>query len=105
MNQSSVLLSLENQPVQSIQIKGGIYFRTILLQKWNIVPQHTHNHDHATLVISGRIRLWIDDKLNGDFEAGEAIEIKGGFKHVFQALQDNTRLTCIWPESIGNTFD
>ena len=95
---------LADPPVETISIVGGIYFRAILLQSGMVVPQHTHNHDHATYVGSGSVRLWVNDLHAGDYSAGQAIEIKGGQEHLFMALEDNTRLACVWPESIGEVF-
>lgn len=91
--------------VEKIHIVGGIYFRSILINKDVSLPQHTHNHDHATYVGSGSVRLWINGVESGDYFGGDAVEIKGGSEHLFMALEDNTRLVCVWPESIGEELD
>ena len=87
---------LVDQPVEHIETVAGIYFRSILLARaGHVVPQHSHGHDHATYVGAGAARLWVDGKWVGDYPAGYAVEIKAGRAHVFQALQDNTRLACV----------
>lgn len=87
---------LADTPVESIDEVSGIYFRSVLLVKpGTYIPQHSHDHDHATLVAAGRARLWVDEQHQGDFEAGRAIEIRAGRKHLFLALEPNTRLVCV----------
>lgn len=92
------------QPEQRIAIVGGIYFRSVRIDKNVKIPQHTHDHDHATYIGSGRAVLLVDDEYRGEYSSGEAVEIKGGKKHEFIALEDNTLLVCVWPEAIGDTF-
>jgi hypothetical protein len=87
---------LERQPVQFVDEVCGIYFRSIILERaGQCVPQHVHDHDHATFVGSGKARVWIDGEWDGDYTAGHAIAIKADKKHVFQALEDNTLLACV----------
>jgi len=87
---------LKESPVENIEMVSGIYFRSILLeQPGTVIPQHSHGHDHATYIGSGKVRLWVNEEWKGDFEAGRAIEIKAGQKHLFQSLEPNTRLTCV----------
>jgi quercetin dioxygenase-like cupin family protein len=74
----------------------GIYFRSIVIPKAGMrVPQHSHDHDHATYIGEGRARLRIGGQVIGIFAAGRAIPILAGQQHEFEALTDNTRLTCV----------
>lgn len=82
-------------PVEYIEEAAGLYFRSIVLEQFETVPQHSHDHDHATFVGSGAARVWVDGVWKGDYIAGRAVEIKAGRKHVFQALSPYTRLTCV----------
>ena len=83
-------------PVEFIEEIAGIYFRSILLkEKGTVVPQHSHDHDHATYVGSGAARLWVDGVWRRDIAAGHAVKIEAGHEHLFQALEPNTRLTCV----------
>ncbi|MGH7185166.1 MAG: cupin domain-containing protein, partial [Pseudomonadota bacterium] len=85
------------QPVEYIEPDvAGLYFRSILLaDAGTIVPQHSHDHDHATLVCSGAARLWVDGVNVGDKTAGQAFFVKAGARHLFQALEPGTRLCCV----------
>lgn len=74
---------------------AGLYFRSVLIEKSGTsLLQHVHDHDHATFVGWGRARGWANGVWIGDKGRGEAFEIKAGQEHLFQALQDNTFLTC-----------
>lgn len=87
---------LKEQPTENIQMACGIYFRSVLLKEaGTVIPQHEHDHDHATYVASGSARLWVNASWKGDFKSGEAIEIKSGQRHLFMSLEPNTRLTCV----------
>src|SRR5262245_8560958 len=87
---------LEYAPVESITECCGLYFRSIVLQcPGDLVPQHKHDHDHATLVASGQARCWSNGVYIGDYSAGEAVTIYAGVEHLFQALQPMTRLVCV----------
>lgn len=82
--------------VENIEEVCGLYFRSVLLAKaFTALPQHEHDHSHATYVGSGSVRVWVDNKFLGDFVAGRAIPIEAGKKHFFQSIEDNTRLACV----------
>lgn len=83
--------------VEFVEEMAGVYFRSVFLPfKGTTIPQHTHDEDHATYVGQGRARLYVDGRFQGDIEAGHAVLIAAGKKHLFEALEDNTRLTCVW---------
>lgn len=87
---------LDEPIVENIQTVCGIYFRSVLLKEaGTVIPQHEHEYDHATYVGSGKVRLWVNNELKGEYSAGEAIEIKAKQKHLFLSLEPNTRLTCV----------
>lgn len=81
--------------VEFIEEVAGIYFRSIVLHRGQIVPQHAHDHDHATYCGAGSARLWVNGVWREDIPAGRAVPITAGQKHLFQALDDGTRLTCV----------
>jgi quercetin dioxygenase-like cupin family protein len=75
---------------------AGLYFRSVLLiEAGTVIPQHVHDHDHATYVGAGSVRLWVDREWKGDFVAGTPVEIPGGKQHLFMSLEANTRLCCV----------
>lgn len=63
--------------------------------KDTIIPQHSHEYDHTTLVTAGSVLVWAGDKNLGDFKAPNMIFIKAGVKHAFKTLEDETSLYCI----------
>ena len=89
---------------ERIQIKGGIYFRSVLVNRRDYVSQHVHTHDHATYVGKGRCQLWEDGRDRGIFTEGDVIEIKAGAVHKFDILENETRLVCVWPENVDEDW-
>lgn len=92
------LKRIDEQPV------GGIEYMTVdnvnIMQitvplKNTIIPQHSHEYDHATLVTSGSVIVWAADENLGEFKAPAMVEIKANVKHAFKTLEDNTSLYCI----------
>lgn len=82
--------------VESIEEVSGLYFRSVLLpKKGTRISQHVHEHDHATLVGQGKAALFVDGILFGIYEAGRAVPVTAGQQHAFEAMEDNTRLTCV----------
>jgi len=74
----------------------GIYFRSVLLPVPHTrIPQHVHVHDHATLVASGRARVFVNGRCLGDFPAGHAVPVMAGQEHEFESLEADTRLVCV----------
>lgn len=86
----------EFQPVREfVDEVCGLYFRSVILDEGQYITQHSHDHDHATYCGSGKARFWVDGQWSGDVEAGKAVAISAGRAHAFQALEPNTRLTCV----------
>lgn len=90
------LIPSNDERVEYVDDVGGLYFRAILLHRaGDVVPQHTHDYEHVTLCCSGSARVWIDGVYSKDIKAFEAMLIEADKKHVFQALEANTRLACV----------
>jgi quercetin dioxygenase-like cupin family protein len=82
---------------ETIQFAGKFYFRSILLERaGDRVPQHRHDVAHPTLCGSGSAKYFVDGELMGTVVAGYAVEIEAGKLHEFVALEDGTRLTCVF---------
>ncbi len=82
--------------VEFVDECAGLYFRSVLLtQEGDVVTQHTHDHDHATYIGNGKVKLFIEGVEAGDFLAGRAVKVTANQKHFFVALEPNTRLTCV----------
>lgn len=84
------------QPKEWLETEGGICVRMIYLEKAGyVVPQHTHEYGHTTLISSGAAALWVDGAWQGDFVAPCLRYVQPNAEHVYQALADNTVLSCI----------
>lgn len=80
---------------------AGVFVKQIKIPlALTILAQHVHDYDHLTLVASGAVKVWRDGKVMGEFSAGEALTIKAGIAHGFQALEDDTVIYCIHGEGV-----
>lgn len=67
----------------------------VLPKKGMAAAQHSHEHDHVTMLATGAVEVWINDQPMGVMTAPKPIPIKAGTKHRFIAVVDNTILYCI----------
>lgn len=73
-----------------------IFIKQLYLAKAGyVVPQHAHVYDHTSMLASGKLRVWCEDELLGDFTAPTGIFVKAHKKHMMLALEDNTITYCI----------
>ena len=92
------MIELENDlvVVEFADEVGGVYFRSVLIKKAGArIPQHIHDYDHATYCGRGSAAMLVDGIHTRDVKEGEAVLVVAGKEHAFQALEDNTRLTCM----------
>lgn len=83
--------------VEFVEEVEGIYFRSVFLPfKGMSIPQHRHDVSHPTYCGSGKARLYVDGRFVRDVAAGSAVAVEANHDHLFEALEDNTRLTCIF---------
>lgn len=85
-----------NEVVEFVEEVCGIYFRSVVLPRAGMsIAQHAHDHDHATYIGAGAVRMFVDGTPVGDFCAGQAVAVLAGKRHSFQSLEPGTRLTCV----------
>lgn len=83
--------------VEFVDEVEGIHFRSILIPRAGmLVPQHEHDVSHPTYCGQGSAAIYLGDRYWRDIKGGEAVPIKAGVIHSFRALEDNTRLTCVF---------
>lgn len=83
--------------VEFVDVVEGIMFRSVFLPfKGMCGEQHQHDVTHPLYCGSGKARLYTDGRFDCDIEAGQAVPVKAGKKHFVEALEDNTRLTCVF---------
>jgi quercetin dioxygenase-like cupin family protein len=79
-----------------INTADGVFIKQMVIpDHGTIVPQHSHQWDHTSMVASGSVAVWKGREFLGIFEAPTGIFIKAGIKHTFQSLEDNTIIYCI----------
>ncbi len=96
---------LVEQPPKTMHFKCGLAFFGVLLSKGMVIPQHQHSRSHATYIGSGSARYWADGIYKGIAAQGDALELPAETGHIFQALEDGTLITCVWPEEFADHFD
>jgi len=87
----------EHQPeTVSLTIYGGILYKVWRVPDSNtLIPQHSHEYDHLTVVIKGLVQVWRDDKLAGEYRAPDIIKIPKHCKHRFLTLEPDCVFACV----------
>lgn len=81
---------------ETIKTVDGVFIREMNIpDNFTIVAQHIHKHDHTTMVAVGRVKVWIEGVLLGDYTAPSSIFIAADTPHMFQSQEPNTLLYCI----------
>ena len=86
-NQPSVVEIFTSDGVSSMQIQ--------VPDAGSLIPQHSHEYEHITLLAQGKIRAWKDGKYLGEFKAPAHLVIPANSKHTFETLVDDVLLYCI----------
>lgn len=92
----SCIVALAEQPKVSTFEADGIWTAQIVVAlAGSLVPQHSHEYDHLTLLATGRVRVLEAGVVTGEYSAPAGIVIKAGVKHLFETLTDNVTIYCI----------
>lgn len=67
---------------------GAFKIKSVKLVAGDTCIQHIHVHPHATLVISGVIRVFVEDEDKGVYYPMEAIYVEAGKRHYMRAETD-----------------
>lgn len=73
----------------------GMYIRQEVLPARTMMPQHSHQFDHSSLLAKGRVVLWRDGEPEGVYAAPAVLVIRAGVKHAFQTLGDSALIYCL----------
>lgn len=60
-----------------------------------VVPQHSHDYAHPTLVLWGEWEVWQDGKFEGTLTRGQFRTIPAYTKHEFKCLTTGGMLACL----------
>ena len=86
----------EHQPASELTVFAGIFLKTWAVpDKGTLLPQHSHEFPHLSLIVSGAVRVWCDCTLLGEFHAPATVKIAAQEKHTFETLTDNVVIACI----------
>lgn len=63
------------------------------------MPQHAHENEQVTYVISGALRFWLGDPAGQpiDIKSGEVLHIPSGMPHRVETLEDTTEIDVFSP--------
>jgi hypothetical protein len=76
---------------------GNIWVRQNLLEKAGDQHLgHTHNFDHVSLLVNGKVRVTVRGYPPKEFTAPTFIVIRKQFHHTFEALEDRTVWYCVF---------
>jgi quercetin dioxygenase-like cupin family protein len=86
----------ERQPTTDLTLYAGIYLKQWMVpDRGTLLPQHAHDFDHISFVVSGVVRIWAGDELLGDYAGPRAVKIAAGVFHRFLTLSDGVTIACI----------
>jgi quercetin dioxygenase-like cupin family protein len=82
----------------------GVGIRYAVFLAGTVVPQHSHEYDHISLVPFGQGEVWVDGAKLRDYEGPCALVIERGKKHEFRIFT-KTMLVCIHNTSRGGGIE
>ena len=86
------------KPVEKIEFHTAddVFVKQLVLEKEGyVINQHAHTYDHTSMLATGKVRVFCDGQLLGDFVAPTGVFIKANAFHAILALEDNSVLYCI----------
>lgn len=87
---------MEQPPEVSFATEDGIFIKQMYCKDaFTVVPQHSHEYNHVSMLAVGSVRVWSNGKVIGDFKAPCPITIKARTKHTFLTLEPGTTIYCI----------
>jgi quercetin dioxygenase-like cupin family protein len=90
------MIALDEQPVfTDIRMCPGLFVKHTIFAKGTVIPQHSHDLAHLSVIATGAVRVWKDGALIGDVPAPGGLVIEARAKHTFLALADNTTVLCV----------
>jgi quercetin dioxygenase-like cupin family protein len=90
---------LDQTPLRSVEkieffTADEVFVKHLAANKGEVINQHRHVYDHTSMLAVGKMRVWRDHMLLGDFTAPTGIFIKADHFHAMLALEDSL-LYCI----------
>ena len=87
----------ERQPEETeIALYAGVFIKVYTVHDTGtLIPQHSHEHPHATLLMRGAVQAWRGNEYLGLLHAPSIIRIPALTMHKFLAATPNVQLACI----------
>jgi quercetin dioxygenase-like cupin family protein len=85
------------QPVSvEIKLTDDLFIKTAVVAKaGTVIPTHAHAYDHVTLLAVGRMAVWVDEDMLGDYTGPCGILIRAHKKHSLVTMTDGVVFACI----------
>lgn len=91
-----------------IHTADGVFIKQMVIPKAaTMVPQHSHQYDHTTMLAKGVVHVGVPDeqmpnfRIWKEYQAPAGIFIPAGVKHTILSLEDDCVLYCIHKERDG----
>lgn len=87
----------EHQPEEvELVLYAGIFCKLWMVRdRGTVLPQHSHEHPHISMLTSGKVHAWCGDDYLGVFEAPAMIKIPAHTFHRFETITNNVVIACI----------
>ena len=85
-----------NQPVGELTLYAGIFCKLwFVADRGTLLPQHSHEFAHLSLLVQGKAHVWRGDEYLGVFVAPATIKIPAHTFHKFETITNNVAIACI----------
>jgi quercetin dioxygenase-like cupin family protein len=78
----------------NLSIVNGVFIKSMVFTRGQVVLTHKHNYDHQTLLAVGKLRVSIAEK-SVIYTAPTIIVIEAGKAHFLEGLAEQTVAYCI----------
>jgi quercetin dioxygenase-like cupin family protein len=88
-------------PIAGIEMKTLVWGKKSLLtrfhlRKGSLLPKHTHPHEQTGFMVSGKMKLFIEDKVFVA-ETGDSWSIPGNIEHRAEIIEDSVAIEVFSP--------
>lgn len=80
--------------MKEFYVDDWLFVGLIPLKAGEVMQQHVHTYDHATVVAAGTIQVWVEGKFTKEYVAPTYVTIRAKEAHRFLAVTDALVLCC-----------
>lgn len=86
----------EHQPTTELLVYAGIFCKVwTVADAGTLLPQHSHQWDHISLIVAGSVQIWRGDEDIGDYHAPAMVRIPAHTFHKFLTLSPGVVIACV----------